>query len=273
MKWLERISSVHPLIECLTNNVTVNDVANVILASGASPVMGDAAGEIDDFIRIANAALINVGTLQDNDLTPFETLMECSARRNCPVVVDPVGVGAAKMRTDMLLDLMARYPVAVIRGNVSEIKMLASGIGETHGVDAAAGDAVTDENLAANCRMVDAVAAKYHCVVAMSGAIDLIGDGKRHVICRNGVPWMSRVTGTGCSLTGLTAAFVAVASLEERFDAVVQATAMMGIAGERAYRRTCHLGLGSFRVAMIDALSMLTDDALESEAKLEEVHP
>ena len=259
--WLERIQASRPLLECVTNVVTINDVANVILACGASPVMADEEDEIPDFVRIASAVVLNVGSMMDRGA--FEIAFYHAKEKGIPVVMDPVGVGAAKARTELTLSLLQRYPCAIIRGNASEIRTLAEGAGETKGVDAAAGDAVTEETLPARLEVVKAVARKYNCTVAMSGAIDLISDGRRSYACRNGVSWMSNVTGTGCSLTGLTGAFAAVAGKDEYAEAAAYATAMMGMAGEAAYAKAKSLGLGSFRVYLIDALSTILDQGIQ----------
>ena len=253
--WLDRIKAKRPLLECLTNVVTINDVANVILACGASPVMADAADEVPDFVNIASGVIINVGSMINRG--SYEIAMRYAQEYGKPVVIDPVGVGAAKPHTTLTMALLRRYPCAVIRGNASEIRTVAEGAGMTKGVDAAADDAVTDETIPARLAVVKAVANRWHCTVAMSGAIDLISDGKNSYACRNGVSWMSNVTGTGCSLTGLTAAFAAVAEKAEMAEAAAYATAMMGMAGEIAYDKAKSLGLGSFRVYLIDALSMI----------------
>ena len=256
-KWLGRIGEQRPLLECVTNVVTVNDVANVILAAGASPVMGDAVDEVPDFVKIASAVVLNVGSMAC--AKSFEVAMECAEKLARPVVYDPVGVGAAGLRTTLTFKLLDRHPCAVVRGNASEIRTLAEGAGETKGVDAAEGDAVTEATLPARLQVVKAVAQHYHCTVAMSGAIDLISDGETSFACRNGVPWMSRVTGTGCSLTGLMGAFVAVAAKDEMAEAAAMATAMMGMAGEAAFAKARGLGLGSFRICLMDALSTILE--------------
>ena len=264
--WLERIQQRRPLLECLTNVVTINDVANVILACGASPVMADAADEVPDFVNIASGVVINVGTMQNRG--SYEIAMRYAQEYGKPVVLDPVGVGAAKARTTVTNALLRRYPCAIIRGNASEIRTLAEGAGETKGVDAAVGDAVTEETIPARLAVVKAVANRWHCTVAMSGAIDLISDGKVSYACRNGVPWMSNVTGTGCSLTGLTGAFAAVAEKSEMAEAAAYATAMMGMAGEAAYVKAKSLGLGSFRVYLIDALSTILEQDVQPRLEL-----
>ena len=228
--------------------------------------MADAADEVPDFVNIASGVIINVGTMQNR--VSYEIAMRYAQEYGKPVVLDPVGVGAAKPRTTVTNALLRRYPCAIIRGNASEIRTLAEGAGETKGVDAAAGDAVTEETIPARLAVVKAVANRWHCTVAMSGAIDLISDGKVSYACRNGVPWMSNVTGTGCSLTGLTGAFAAVAEKSEMVEAAAYATAMMGMAGEVAYAKAKSLGLGSFRVYLIDALSMILEQDVQPRLEL-----
>ena len=254
---LQNVRERHPLVECLTNNVTVNDVANVILACGASPVMVTDPRELEDFIGLAQAVDLNVGTMAPELDLPFEKALAVAQQLKKPVVLDPVGAGAAKCRTDMLLRLLETYPVAVIRGNASEIRALSGEAGKTMGVDASAGDAVNEETLPARAAMASALARKHHCVVAMSGAWDVLTDGNRVVICKRGVPQMSQITGTGCMLTGLTAAFVG-ANPQNVLEATVAATEMMCLCGAAAWQRTqsLHGGLGTLRVQLIDALSL-----------------
>lgn len=179
---LQNVRERHPLVECLTNNVTVNDVANVILACGASPVMVTDPRELEDFIGLAQAVDLNIGTMAPELDLPFEKALAVAQQLKKPVVLDPVGAGAAKCRTDMLLRLLETYPVAVIRGNASEIRALSGEAGKTMGVDASAGDAVNEETLPARAAMASALARKHHCVVAMSGAWDVLTDGNRVVI-------------------------------------------------------------------------------------------
>lgn len=277
MKWLETIHAKRPLIECLTNEVTCNEVANTILACGASPVMGCEKSEIHELVSCASAVVINIGTLRRSDLAACEEAWRSAAELRRPVVFDPVGAGATRFRTEVSCDFLTRYRCAVIRGNVSEIRALAGESGHTSGVDASTSDAVDDTNLGMMVQLAARVAARYGCIVSMSGAIDIMTDGQNTSVCRNGVECMSRVTGTGCALTGLTAAFVAVARNEDRLQAAVQATAMMGIAGEQAARAAAPrkngapVPLGTFRVKLADALSCMTDADLDSFARLERI--
>ena len=269
--WLQRIRSARPLIECLTNDVTVNDVANAILAIGASPVMGVASAEIPQLITAAHAVVLNIGTLTETQETVFELALQSAAKTATPVVFDPVGSGATAYRTDFCLRMLAEYPVSLIRGNASEIASLLGESRSTVGVDAAAEDAITDSTLSAHAAIVAAVASKYNCTVSMSGGIDIIGDARSLLACRNGVPWMSAVTGTGCSLTGISAAFIAVSSPQEHTEAAATAVALMGAAGECAFERTHDIGIASFRVALVDALSMMSDQKLDTLSNLSSI--
>lgn len=255
--YLHKIREKRPLVHCLTNIVTVQDVANIILACGASPVMATDIREMDDFVGLAQSVVINIGTMSPQLEESFEAALSSASRLGKPVVLDPVGVGAAKYRTSMILRFLERYPVAVIRGNASEIRCLAGEAGTTVGVDAAAGDAVTAETLAARSAMAAGVAQKYRCVVAMSGAWDVITDGKRHLVCKGGVPQMSQVTGTGCMLTGLTASFLG-GNPDAILEATYAATELMCACGESAWRKTseAHAGLSTFRTFLIDAISL-----------------
>ncbi len=255
--YLRAIRERRPLVDCLTNNVTIQDVANIILACGASPVMATDLREMDDFVGMSQAVVINIGTMSEELEKSFEAALASAERQSKPVVLDPVGVGAAKYRTSMVLRFLEKYPVAVIRGNASELRAIAGEAGSTIGVDASVGDAVTAETLDARAEMAAGVARKYHCVVAMSGAWDVITDGTRHLVCKGGVPQMSQVTGTGCMLTGLTAAFIG-ANPDAILEATYAATELMCHCGEVAWQKTtdAHAGLSSFRNYLLDAISL-----------------
>lgn len=268
---LSRISIKPPLVECLTNTVTMNDVANTILAVGASPVMGMELEEVSEFVHISSAVLLNIGTITKDQIASFEKALQVANELGKPVVLDPVGVGATTFRTRLVQDLLTRYHCTVIRGNASELKTLANGIGGTSGVDAAEGDIIDDNTLGNWSNVISRLASKYSCVVAASGKIDIISDGTRCIACRNGVEWLEKVTGTGCSLGGLTAVFAALSSPEEMLDSTALATAMMGSAGELAYAQNCGKGIASFHTSLLDCLSMMDDESLRKMAKLTEL--
>lgn len=252
---LKDLRALRPLVHCVTNTVTINDVANILLACGASPVMAMDVREMEDFVSLAQAVLVNIGTLDETVERAAEAALACAARLARPVVLDPVGVGAARYRTEMVKRWLDTWPVTVIRANASEIRALHEDAATTKGVDAADADAVNAETLPDRIAMAAAVAAKYHCVVAMSGAWDVITDGSQSLVCRRGVPMMSRITGTGCMLSGLTAAFVA-ARPSQPLQAAYDATEFLCLCGEEAAQKTAaiHGGTATFRNFLLDAV-------------------
>ena len=182
---LAEIRRKAPLIHCITNYVTVNDVANVLLAIGARPVMADDPAETEEITALAAGLCLNIGTLNARTI-PSMLLAGVRARvLGHPVVLDPVGAGASVLRTETALRLLDEVRPTVIRGNISEIRTLAVGTGTTSGVDADAADAVTEENLAASADFLRAFAARTGALVAVTGAIDLVTDGRDCYVVRN----------------------------------------------------------------------------------------
>ena len=270
---LNQFRRQRPLVDCITNTVTINFVANAILAAGGSPVMAEEPQEIDEFTAISSAVMLNIGTAFQMFLPHFSAALDSAKCHGKPVVLDPVGAGASRFRLELVRKLLAANAVAVIRGNASEIRAVAGDNALTaRGVDADAGDNVTDQTLGRHLEITRQVAEKFHCVVAQSGAIDIITDGRRAVLCRNGVPQMSQVTGTGCALGGLTAAWCG-AFPAQPLEASATAYAMMGLAGERAWQYCVdgHAGTGTLAQRLLDELYLMDDDALQAGGKLEEV--
>ena len=188
---------------------------------------------------------------------------------NHPVVLDPVGAGASKLRTDTALRLLEEVQFAVIRGNISEIKTMACGRGTTKGVDADVADKVTEENLDDVVAFAKAFARKTGAVIAITGAIDIVADGKRAFCIRNGHPMMSSITGTGCQLSAMTAAFV-TANPGHPLEAAAAAVCAMGLAGEIAHHRLTPMdGNSTYRNYIIDAIYHMTPEMLEKGAKYE----
>ena len=189
-----------PLIHNITNYVTVNDCANVVLACGASPIMADDKDEVSDIQTICGGLNINIGTLNSRTI---ESMLLAGKRANelgHPVVLDPVGAGASKLRTETANQLLKEVRFTVIRGNISEIKTLALGNGTTKGVDADLADRVTKENLDEAAAFAKAFAGKMNAVVAITGAIDIVADAEKAYCIYNGRPEMSSITGTSSRL-------------------------------------------------------------------------
>lgn len=266
---LENMRAKSPLVHNITNYVTVNDVANVLLAAGGSPIMSDDADDVEDITSICGGLNINIGTLNKNTIPSMFLAGKKANALGHIVLLDPVGAGASRLRTDTANRLMQEVRFDAVRGNISEIKTLCTGSGSTKGVDADAVDAVTEANLDDGVQLVKAFAQKTGCIIAVTGAIDLVSDGERCWCIRNGRAEMSRITGTGCQLSALMTAFL-VANPDRKLDAAAAAVCMMGLAGEIGWANMQPGdGNSTYRNRIIDAIFNMTGDALEEGAKYE----
>ena len=233
---LENVRKTCPLIHNITNYVTVNDCANIVIACGASPIMADDKEEVEEITTICSGLNINIGTLNSRTIASMLIAGKRANELKHPVVLDPVGAGASKLRTKTAMQLLEEVKFSVIRGNISEIKTLALGSGTTKGVDADVADKVTEENLDDVIGFAKAFAKRTGAVIAITGAIDIVADSKKAYCIHNGHPMMSAITGTGCQLSAMTAAFV-TANPDYPLEAAAAAVAAMGYAGEVAYNR------------------------------------
>lgn len=266
---LDNVRKKSPLIHNMTNYVTVNDVANMVLAIGASPIMADEIDEVEDITSICNGLNINIGTLNKRTIPAMLKAGQKANELHHPVVLDPVGVGASRLRSQTAFQLIENIHFDVIRGNISEIKTLALNQGNVHGVDASIEDAVTEENLEQCIKFVKAYAQKTNSVIAVTGAIDLVADEKQCYVIRNGEKEMSSITGTGCQLSALVAAFVST-NQDNVLEAVAAAVCAMGLAGEIAQTYMLENdGNSTYRHRIIDAMYHMTGDILEKGAKYE----
>ena len=244
-----------PLVHCITNYVTVNDVANIVLACGASPIMADEINEVKDMQSICNALVINIGTLNQRTV---ESMIEAGKKANelnHPVVLDQVGVGATPYRND------------VIKGNISEIKAIVFNSNKTKGVDASALDLVTMDNLDETISFSKKLSKITNSIIAITGPIDVICDTEYAYYCLNGTKAMGKITGTGCMASGVVASYLA-ANQDNKLNAVANAIAAIGLSGEISEEKA--LGTGSLHIGLIDAMSNLTDESLEKGMKLYE---
>ena len=266
---LENVRAKTPLVHNITNYVTVNDVANVLLAAGGSPIMSDDADDVEDITSICGGLNINIGTLNKNTIPSMFLAGRKANELGHIVLLDPVGAGASRLRTDTANRLMREVRFDAVRGNISEIKTLCTGSGTTKGVDADAVDAVTEANLDDGVALVKAFARQAGCIIAVTGAIDLVSDGERCWCIRNGRAEMSRITGTGCQLSALMTAFL-VANPDRKLEAAAAAVCTMGLAGEIAWANMQPGdGNSTYRSRIIDAIFNMTGDALEKGAKYE----
>lgn len=258
---LRRVREKKPLVHSITNFVVMNYTANALLACGASPVMAHAAEEVEEMVSLAGALVLNLGTLSPSWV---EAMIKAGRRANTlhiPVVLDPVGAGATRLRTASARRILEEVEVRVVRGNASEILSLAGekkgtrpkGVDSVHTVDQAAGEA-------------GELARELKTTLAVTGPVDLITDGNR--VCRvmNGHERMGSVTGTGCTATVMIGAFLAVEP--QPVEAAAQALAFFGLAGEKAAARAS--SPGSFQMALLDALYDITEEELRAGAKIQE---
>jgi hydroxyethylthiazole kinase len=266
---LENVRNTCPLIHNITNYVTVNDCANILLACGGSPIMADDVDEVEDITTICGGLNINIGTLNQRTIPAMHKAGRKANELNHPIVLDPVGAGASKLRTKTAQELIEQVKCTVIRGNISEIKTLVNGGGTTRGVDADIADAVTKENLPQAVAYAKEFAKRTGTVIAISGAIDIVADDKKAYCIFNGHPMMSSITGTGCQLSAITAAYV-TANKNTPLEAAAAAVCVMGICGEKAYQRlTQEDGNATYRSYIIDAVYRLNGDELEKNARYE----
>lgn len=266
---LENVKKNVPLVHNITNYVTVNDVANVILACGGSPIMSDDEGDVVDITSICGGLNINIGTLNKNTIPSMYLAGKRANELGHVVLLDPVGAGASKLRTDTAVGLMKEVKFDVIRGNISEINTLAYGSGSTKGVDADVSDAVTEDTLDNAVAFVKKLSAETGAIIVVTGAIDLVADSKKCYVIRNGRPEMGKITGTGCQLSGMMTAYV-TANSDNKLEAAATAVIVMGLAGEIGYS---HLkpyeGNSTYRNRIIDAVYNMDGDTLEKGAKYE----
>ena len=280
IKALENVREKNPLTNCITNYITINDCANAILAIGGSPIMGDDPREIESFIEIVDALVINMGAITKSQIEAIKLGTNYATKINIPIVLDPVGVGISHLRNEIILELIEKSKLTAIRGNMSEIKAIArlidldevktSDINVSKGVDVSLDDEISKENLKYNGKIVKALANKTNVVVIASGPIDIISDGKITYACENGDSLMPKITGSGCMFTSILGSFCGA---NEPLIGSIAATIAMGIAGGEAgkYVRKENSGTGTFRVKLIDYLSKMDKELLKKEAKLFEI--
>ena len=253
---LTTLRAEKPLVHHITNYVTVNDCANMTLAAGASPIMADAIEEAGDITRLSNALVMNIGTLNSRTIASMLAAGKAANENGIPVVLDPVGAGASALRNGAVARIVREVRVAVVRGNISEVRFMAGLSSNTKGVDASAADVT--ENAAG---VAQKVARMLNCVVAITGAVDTIVDAVRVVHIHNGHPMMADVTGTGCMCSSLVGSFCGASP--QVFEATAAAILCMGIAGELAFEAAGQKGTGSFRVALFDAVSRMNRNTME----------
>ena len=246
-----------PLVHHITNYVTVNDCANITIAVGAAPVMADAPEEVCEMVTFAGALVLNIGTLNRGQIESMILAGGMANDRKIPVILDPVGAGATRFRTDTALRLLDELKITILKGNAGEIGVLAGAEAQVRGVDSfgMTGDPI---------RIAQHFAKRAGVAVVVSGATDIVTDGKRILLVDNGHPMMGSISGTGCMAASVTGAFAAVS--EDPIIASAAALAAFGIAGQRAAAGT--RGPYSFKTALFDKMAALNPEDLASGARI-----
>lgn len=259
---LSDIRRTRPLVHHLTNAVTINDCANMTLAVGASPVMATHRDEVTEIVRASKALVLNIGMISDAVEEAMEIAGIEAHNSGIPIVLDPVGAGATMHRREVALSLIHKTHPTVIRGNLSEMRALLGDVAYARGVDS---DEADDDALSTAMRTARA----FGCIVAMTGAKDIVTDGTRYYLISNGHSMLTRVTGTGCMTTSLIGACLATAS--DALEAAVAGVTTMGIAGEMAHKTLFgSAGVGAFHVKLFDAVFALSSIEINEYAKIEQ---
>ena len=269
-KILNDVGRSCPLVHCITNCVTVNDCANVLLACGASPVMADDEREAEEITSIASSLVINIGTLNSRTIPSMFRAGRKANELGLPVILDPVGAGASQLRTLTAIHLMREIDFAVIRGNISEITAIAGGKCGTRGVDASDPGVLMGDLPASVSSLINSLRENTGAVITVTGPKDIVSGENGMYVIKNGHPMMSKVSGTGCMLTALTGAFCA-ADPSDPAAAAASAAAMFGVAGELAFDRLTKAGGGTstYRSYIIDEVSKMTPEKMREAAKIE----
>lgn len=249
-----------PLVHNITNFVSMNFIANALLAAGASPVMAHSPEEAADMAGLADALALNIGTLSKDWIATMIQAGRAAGDRGKPVILDPVGTGATPFRTASARKILQKAPVRIIRGNSSEALSLRGGDSKTKGVDA-----IHSVDEAAEAARI--LARELNLTLAVTGPVDLVTDGRRTARISNGHPLMARITGSGCAASALIAAFAAVDP--DPVSAAVSALAFFDVAGEKAAETAS--APGSYLIGLLDALYTVTPEEVRRKARIEMV--
>ncbi len=250
-----------PLIHCITNPISINDCANIVLAAGARPIMAEHPDEVSQITETSDALAVNLGNITDARISSMKISGMTAKAKGIKVIIDIVGTACSNLRLDYARDYISIVRPSVVKGNLSELKALSGRTSFACGIDVGEKDALmTSEEIVS---FLMELAVKYDTVIMASGKVDYITDGKEVYAVYNGSPRMAQVTGTGCMLNVLTASLMAVC---QPLKAAVSAATVLGVCGELADK--CQ-GLGSYHIALLDAVSELTKEQIVEKAKFE----
>ena len=247
---MERIRRQRPLIHHLMNFVAMNDAANITLAIGASPIMAHALEEVEELVAAAGALYINIGTLDRQWIESMLAAGKAPNKNGVPVLLDPVGAGASRLRTETAKQLLREVEISIVKGNGGEIMALAGESGRIKGVDSLGG---------ASMDAVDKVAREFSTTAVATGPVDYVSDARRRGEVRNGTPMLQLVTGSGCMLGSVMSSFLAIN--RDAFIAAIEGLVAFEVAAEAAVENA--VGPASFRNKLIDEVYRLSKQSFE----------
>ncbi len=272
---INSIRSNAPLIHCITNPISINDCANAVLAVGAKPIMAEHPKEVAKITSMASVLAINLGNITDARINSIMISGKTSLENNIPSVIDAVGVTCSDIRLELAKEYINVCRPAVIKGNISEIKVLNGLSSDAAGIDVSDKDTFSSDNevkMKYTGELVKELAKKTNSVVVATGVVDTISDGCEVYYIQNGCEMMSSITGTGCMLNVLIASYISAGKYTDTkiLDNAICATALLGIAGERArdYTLKNNAGLGTFHVRLLDEISLINAKTLCENAMI-----
>ncbi|MBI6874559.1 hydroxyethylthiazole kinase [Clostridium aciditolerans] len=263
MQIRQSVKSKKPLIHCITNPISINDCANMVLAVGAKPIMAEHPLEVAEITSVSESLGVNLGNITDIRMESMLISGKTALEKKIPQVIDLVGVGCSKLRLDYAKKFISECRPSVIKGNMSEIKAICGIKSSAKGIDVGTCDVVTEENFDENIEMLKVLSLQTGSVIAVTGVVDIITNGTHTYLITNGCEMLSMVTGTGCMLTALIASYISSKSI---LEGTVLAIALMGICGELSQYVK---GTGSFRTELIDNMFSISDDMIIKKIRYE----
>lgn len=251
-----------PLIHCITNHITINDCANVVLAIGGKPIMAEHCKEASDITSSSKSLAVNLGNISDNRMTSMMISGEVAYKKEIPSIIDIVGVNCSNLRRDFALEFIEKCKPNVIKGNMSEIKSILGLETKSKGVDVSDEDSTGENNINDNINIVRSLSKKTNSIVVSTGEIDLISSGKETFIIENGCRELSMITGTGCMLNALIATCISSGDI---LEGAILGTLIMGISGEFSKEAK---GTASFKIDLLDNISTIKDLDIIEKSKI-----
>lgn len=251
-----------PLIHCITNHISINDCANMVLAVGAKPIMAEHPDEVSEITASSKALGVNLGNITDNRMKSMLISGKTALEKNIPSVIDIVGVGCSGLRLDYVKKFLYECHPSVIKGNMSEMKAICGIKSNAEGIDVGACDVVTEDNSDESIAMLKELSLKTGAVIAATGVVDIITNGTDTYLIKNGCEMLSMITGTGCMVNALIASYISSGNI---LGGTVLAIALMGICGELS----AHVkGSGSFKIELIDNMFSISDYMIEEKIRI-----